>query len=140
LGEKMKKWILPLVGVNGFVAVAFGAFGAHKLKPLLSPKLWSAYDTAVSYHFYHTLALMGCAWLIFQFGRRGFGLAAYFFQAGILLFSGSLYAMALGGPAWLGPVTPLGGLLLMSAWLIIAFTAIKNTREYETGITRKTGI
>lgn len=129
MGDKMKKWLLPLVGLNGFVAVALGAFGAHKLKPALSDKLWSAYETGLSYHFYHTLALLGCVCLMASFNWRGILWAVGCFQLGTLLFSGSLYALALGAPLWLGPIIPLGGLLLMLAWLILTCTAITNSRE-----------
>lgn len=123
-----KTWGFVLTGINGFIAVVLGAFGAHGLKGSLDERLWSAYNTAVDYHFYHTLALMGCALAMYQLGWRGLKWAAVSFQLGIFLFSGSLYAMALGAPNWLGPITPIGGVFFMLGWILLAVTAVKHSR------------
>lgn len=84
----------------------------------------SVYETAVQYQFYHTLALFGLALLMQRVGENTLLVSSgYLFLAGIVLFSGSLYAIALGGPSWLGPITPLGGLAFLAAWLLL-FTAV----------------
>lgn len=124
----MTRLFLAFTALSGFVAVGFGAFGAHGLKPKLSPSLMSAFETAVQYQFYHTLAIFGLALLLQRHGERILLLAAgYLFMAGIVLFSGSLYFLALGGPRWLGPVTPIGGLTFLLAWSVL-FIAILRYR------------
>ncbi|MEX1031839.1 MAG: DUF423 domain-containing protein [Cellvibrionaceae bacterium] len=121
------KLFLIIAAGSGFLAVALGAFGAHGLKGRLSEALFSAYQTAVQYHFYHTLALFGLALLIQRLGEKTLLLTSgYLFIAGMLLFCGSLYLLALGGPRWLGPITPLGGLAFMVAWLLLFVAAIRS--------------
>lgn len=124
----MSRLFLAFAAISGFVAVGLGAFGAHGLKPRLSPSLMSAFETAVQYQFYHTLALFGVALLLERLGQQTLLVAAGFlFIAGIVLFSGSLYALALGAPRWLGPVTPLGGVTFLLAWATL-FIAILRSR------------
>jgi len=94
--------------------VALGAFGAHALKGRLSPEALAVFETGVRYQAYHALALLLLAAL------RGPDRAAWCFVGGIVLFSGSLYALALTGVRWLGAVTPLGGLLFLAGWLLLA--------------------
>ena len=104
-------------------AVMLGAFGAHALKEtLVAAEMLDVWNTAVDYHIWHALALILCA--VFPGTGRFVRIAVALFAVGILLFSGSLYWLALGGPGWLGPITPLGGLSLMAGWaaLAIAFT------------------
>ena len=97
-----------------------GAFGAHALKPTLEAAgTLYVWQTAVDYQMWHALALLFSA-LIPKSGAAGRA-ATLLFSSGILLFSGSLYWLALGGPSWLGPVTPLGGLSLMAGWVALAF-------------------
>lgn len=113
----MVKVFLSLAALNGALAVALGAFGAHGLKGQLSDTLFSAFSTAVQYHFYHTLALLGVAILVQQLGQSAALLASgWLFVVGILLFCGSLYGLALGGPKLLGPITPLGGVCFLLGW------------------------
>lgn len=124
----MTRLFFAFAALSGFIAVGLGAFGAHGLKPKLSPSLMSAFETAVQYQFYHTLALFGLALLMERLGEKNLLITAgYLFIAGIMLFSGSLYALALGGPRWLGPITPLGGLTFLLAWATF-FVAILRTR------------
>lgn len=94
--------------VLGFLGVALGAFGAHALKDKVDADLWR---TAVSYQMWHVLAAMLVA----------APLAKNLFLAGVVVFSGTLYALALGAPRWLGAVTPVGGLLLLAGWLAVLF-------------------
>lgn len=121
-------WVL-VAGVLGAAGVALGAFGAHGLKAQLGPEGLETWRTAVSYHLIHVLALFGCGiWLRFQpEAGTAVGVAALGFVAGILLFSGSLYVLALGGPRWLGPVTPLGGAAFIAGWLALVPAALKST-------------
>ncbi len=105
-------------------AVALGAFGAHALKTRVGPDALSVWQTAVNYHAWHALGLFGVGVLMTQFAQaRGLHHAAWLFVAGIALFSGSLYALALGAPASFGIVTPFGGVAFIGGWLVLAFTA-----------------
>ncbi len=124
----MNRKILIFATISGLCAVALGAFGAHKLKELLSPQMLSAFETGVRYQFYHTLALLFVA--LAANDNKMLTRAATFFMTGIILFSGSIYGMALssiGGYtwAWLGPVTPVGGLCFMTGWLFLIIHAFK---------------
>jgi uncharacterized membrane protein YgdD (TMEM256/DUF423 family) len=111
-----------LAALNGFIAVAAGAFGAHGLKKRLEPDLLAVFETGARYQMYHALALFAVAWLIAR-GATPARLAGWLFVAGIVLFSGSLYALALSGVRSLGAVTPLGGLCFLAGWGILVWAA-----------------
>jgi uncharacterized membrane protein YgdD (TMEM256/DUF423 family) len=113
----MARLFLILGSLAGLLAVVLGAFGAHALKERLSPEMLEVYHTGVSYQFYHALALLAVGLLLRQ-GLSGSAMTAagFLFTAGILMFSGSLYGLALTGWKWLGPVTPLGGLCFIIGW------------------------
>ncbi len=119
--------LLAIAAVSGALAVGLGALGAHALKPKLDAAALGAFDTAVTYHFLHTLALAIVAlWLRFDAtASAAVNVAGWAFVAGIVLFSGSLYVLALGGPRLLGPVTPLGGVAFIVGWLFLAVAAIR---------------
>jgi uncharacterized membrane protein YgdD (TMEM256/DUF423 family) len=105
-------------------AVALGAFGAHALKARLPPDMLDIYQTAVKYHFWHALGLFVLGLLMLQWsGAPALILAAWLLLAGLILFSGSLYLLALSGARWLGAITPLGGVASIAAWLIVAWVA-----------------
>ncbi|MFI4953000.1 MAG: DUF423 domain-containing protein [Burkholderiales bacterium] len=105
-------------------AVALGAFGAHALKARLPPDMLDIYQTAVKYHFWHALGLFVLGLLMLQWsGAPALTLAAWLLLAGLILFSGSLYLLALSGARWLGAITPLGGVASIAAWLIVAWVA-----------------
>ena len=105
-----------------FVAVALGAFGAHALKGRLAPDMTSVWQTAVQYQAWHALALFGLGLLMLHFPERaGLGLAGWLFVAGILLFSGSLYVLALTGVRGLGAVTPFGGVAFLAGWAVLVW-------------------
>jgi uncharacterized membrane protein YgdD (TMEM256/DUF423 family) len=109
-----------------FVAVAAGAFGAHALKSRLAPDMLSTWQTAVLYHALHALGLFGVALLMLHWPERSdLSLAAWLMIAGIVLFSGSLYALALSGIRPLGAITPFGGLSFLLAWLVVAWAALR---------------
>jgi uncharacterized membrane protein YgdD (TMEM256/DUF423 family) len=114
----MGNW-LTASGISGFLAVALGAFGAHGLQARLADaadaaKRLSWWQTAAHYHLMHALALAVVAFVIAHAPRARY--AGVAFAVGTLLFSGSLYVMALGGPRWLGAVTPLGGAAFLVGW------------------------
>jgi uncharacterized membrane protein YgdD (TMEM256/DUF423 family) len=105
-----------------FVAVALGAFGAHALKGRLTSDMTSVWQTAVQYHAWHALALFALGLLMLHFPERaGLGLAGWLFVAGILLFSGSLYVLALTGVRGLGAVTPFGGVAFLAGWAVLVW-------------------
>ncbi|MDD2799667.1 MAG: DUF423 domain-containing protein [Bacteroidales bacterium] len=115
------KNILSIAALSGLLCVVIGAFGAHGLKPVLSPEMLTVFETGVRYQFYHTLALILVA-LLYQTNQSKWLMrSAYFFLAGIALFSGSLYALTLSsidGEALraLGAITPFGGVCFIFGW------------------------
>lgn len=112
-------WISIGAGL-GALAVVFGAFGAHALKDRLTPEELEWWKTGVLYHALHAIALVAFG----LFAReRNAGIAGLCFLVGTAIFSGTLYAMALGAPKWLGMITPIGGLLLIAGWLAFAVAA-----------------
>lgn len=114
--------------IFAFFAVILGAFGAHALKEILvARESVSTWETAVHYQMWHALALLFVS--VFPKRRSLSKATGHCFIVGTLLFSGSLYLLALGGLKWLGPVTPIGGLLLVAGWLALLLSAYKNYRE-----------
>lgn len=107
------------------VGVGAGAFGAHGLKRVLSPELLSVWQTAVLYQVIHGLGMLAIAALGTRFGSPLLGNAGGVMFAGIVIFSGSLYALALTGAKWLGAVTPIGGLAFIAAWAMVALAAYR---------------
>jgi len=123
----MRLWI-KLGGILGGLSVMFGAFGAHSLKERLTEKSLATFQTGVQYQFMHSIALILVGLLSLHFAdehKKKIERPGWFFLAGIILFSGSLYSLALGGLRWLGPVTPLGGLCFMIGWVLLAFSLSK---------------
>jgi uncharacterized membrane protein YgdD (TMEM256/DUF423 family) len=119
---------LALAGALGASGVLLGAFGAHALRASLSAAgTRDVWETAVRYQLLHAVALVGfAAWLRPQAGAGGAAASwtVRLWAAGSVLFSGSLYGLALDGPRWLGPVTPLGGLALIAGWVCAALAAL----------------
>ena len=109
--------------ISAFVAVALGAFAAHGLKARLAPELLATFEVGVRYQMYHALALLGVAWAATRWPGALVPAAGWLFVAGTLLFSGSLYLLALGGVKWLGAITPLGGLAFLAGWACLAAAA-----------------
>ncbi len=110
-----------VAGILGAAGVVLGAFGAHVLRARLTPEQLASWGTAVDYHLLHALAVLALG-LYASAGGRSVALPAGLWSVGIVLFAGSIYALVLGGPRWLGPVTPLGGLCLVAGWLAAAWT------------------
>lgn len=116
---------LLLAGINGFLAVALGAFAAHGLQERLEASLLATFQTGVQYHMYHALALLGVGLLSQQFPGAGIVRSSgWLFLAGIVLFSGSLYILALSGVRWLGAITPLGGVAFLAGWACLCWFAL----------------
>ena len=112
---------LPAAALLMAAAVALGAFGAHALKARLTPDALTLWQTGVNYHAWHALGLLATATLMLQVGEtRALRFAAACFAAGIALFSGSLYALALGAPRAFGAVTPFGGAAFIAGWIALA--------------------
>ena len=105
------------------VGVGLGAFGAHGLRGRLSPEMMAVFETGVRYHMYHALAIMITAALMPRIDGRAVVTAGWSFTAGIVLFSGSLYALALTGVTTLGAITPLGGVAFLVGWIALAVAA-----------------
>jgi len=121
----MDRTFLLFGAVSGFLAVAFGAFGAHGLRNRLSPEMLGVFETAVRYQIYHALAVLIVALTIGHIGNaRLLVLSGWLFIAGIVLFSGSLYALVLSDIRILGAITPIGGVLFLLGWACLALFAL----------------
>jgi len=118
------KLIISLASVLLAVGVIAGAFGAHALKNTLSPERMETWQTAVQYHVWHALGLLLIALIAshFQIDIRW---VSILLLGGILIFSGSLYALCLSGISWLGAITPIGGAAFIAGWLLLAYKALK---------------
>jgi len=118
--------VAALGAINAALAIVAGAFGAHALREKLTAPLLRAFETGAQYHFYHALGLFALAFALTRLPDSPWVVRAFYLMlVGMLLFSGSLYALALSGKSALGAITPLGGLALIAAWtcLAIAFLA-----------------
>ncbi|MDB5498150.1 MAG: hypothetical protein JWP28_2181 [Phenylobacterium sp.] len=113
-----RNW-MTLAAAGGFLSVAFGAFAAHGVA---DPRAQELLRTGSLYGFVHSLATFACV-AFMQVGARQARFAPAFFLSGVVIFSGSLYAMALGAPRWLGAVTPIGGLCFLAGWAVLAWAA-----------------
>ena len=117
----MDRGFAVLGAVSAGLAVAAGAFGAHALRLRLPPDLLAVFETGARYQMYHALALLAVAWAASRWPTPVMQAAGWCFVAGTVLFSGSLYLLSLTGVRWLGAVTPLGGLLFLAGWLLMAY-------------------
>lgn len=122
----MAKLTLMVGALSGMLAVALGAFGAHALRARLDDYALRVYETAVQYHFIHSLALLAVALLLLRFpGSTLLHSSAWLFLLGTVVFSGSLYVLSISGLRWLGAITPLGGLAFIAGWACLAAAAWK---------------
>lgn len=110
-------------------SVAAGAFGAHALKAILDPPMLAVYETAARYQMYHAVGLFVVAWLLRETRSSSAVKAGWLFCAGILLFSGSLYVVALAEIKWMGALTPLGGVSFIAGWSCVAWAAWRAWRD-----------
>jgi uncharacterized membrane protein YgdD (TMEM256/DUF423 family) len=112
-----------LGSVSALIAVAAGAFGAHALRARLAPDLLAVFETGARYQMYHALALLAVAWIASRSPSPLAAWSGWLFLLGTVLFSGSLYALALSGIRVFGAITPLGGLSFMAGWICLALAA-----------------
>jgi len=120
----VKFWLIS-ASVSGFLCVALGAIGAHALKNVLDEYGKTVYEKAVLYQMFHTVALFAVGILQHLFKDTSFSVAGWGFWVGILLFSGSLYLLAITGLKWLGAITPIGGLAFLFGWFWLVLTLFK---------------
>lgn len=126
----MARFYIIIAAVSGFFAVVVGAFAAHGLKKVLAPEMIEVVKTGVQYQMYHALALLVVAFLlIHKPATAGLKASGWAFILGSLMFSGSLYTLAMGGPRWLGPITPLGGLCFLVGWILLAIAGWRMKSE-----------
>ncbi|MCB1691289.1 MAG: DUF423 domain-containing protein [Pseudomonadales bacterium] len=124
----MLKLAFAFAAVSGMISVILGAFAAHGLRGTLEERLAHAFETGVTYQMTHSLALLAVCAMIEIWGRHWALVGAVWsFVLGILLFSGSLYLLAVTGMKWLGPVTPLGGLAFIVGWALVTIGIWQNT-------------
>ena len=120
--EAPARTFLRIGALLAFLDVAFGAFGAHALRERLSPDLLAVFETGVRYQMYHALAILIVAIVLSRSDNARAVWAGWCFLLGIVLFSGSLYVLALTGAGILGAITPLGGLLFLAGWICLMFS------------------
>ena len=117
------------IGIGALLAglsVALGAFGAHGLRDTLSPEDLATFEMGARYQMYHALALLAVAWAYARWEAPLVQVAGWLFVIGILIFAGSVYALVLTGQRWLGALTPLGGVALLAAWLVLVWSAFRS--------------
>lgn len=103
------------------IAVAAGAFGAHGLEGRIEPRMLEVFNTAAKYQMFHALALLAIAWAVTRWPNARLEIGGWLLTAGTLVFSGSLYLMVLTDARWLGAVTPVGGVLMIAGWAVLAW-------------------
>jgi uncharacterized membrane protein YgdD (TMEM256/DUF423 family) len=127
-GARVPRLAVLASAIAGFTGVAAGAFGAHALKTRLDPDALAIFETAARYQLLHAPALLACGWIAQQWPGRAATLALASLAGGIVLFSGSLYALSLAGARALGMITPLGGALLLLGWLCLGVAVVRPRR------------
>lgn len=120
----VKIWLVS-ASIFGFLSVALGAFGAHSLKNILDEYGKAIYEKAVIYQMFHAIALFAVGLLQHLVKDSSFSLAGWGFFVGVLLFSGSLYLLAITGMKWLGAITPIGGVAFLFGWIWFSISIIK---------------
>ena len=121
----MERLFIIMGALSGAIGVAAGAFGAHALRARVEPRMLEVFETGARYQMYHALAMLAAAWMVSRFPGALMNASGWLFMAGTVLFSGSLYAMALTGVRALGAITPLGGVCFLAGWACIALAAMK---------------
>lgn len=122
----MERVFFALGAISAALAVAAGAFGAHALKARLTPDMLAVFEVGARYQMYHALGLLACAWALTRWPGTLVTASGWLFVGGTIIFSGSLYVLALTGVRWLGAVTPVGGFALIAAWLCLALAVLKS--------------
>jgi uncharacterized membrane protein YgdD (TMEM256/DUF423 family) len=137
----MRKTFLRTGSILAFLAVGLGALGAHALKGILSPERLISFETGVRYHLIHALAILIVAALLHFGKKQSLVISGWLFFAGVILFSGSIYLLTLQDVlavnlSFLGPVTPIGGVLMMAGWVMLAVSSYQHA-EHGHGKTGK---
>ncbi|HPA90660.1 MAG TPA: DUF423 domain-containing protein [Quisquiliibacterium sp.] len=122
---RAQRFFLGVGALSAGLAVAAGAFGAHGLRAHVAPEMLAVFETGARYQMYHALALIAVAWVAGRDAARSVRVAGVAFVVGTLLFSGSLYLLALTGIRWLGAITPLGGVAFLVGWGCLAWSALR---------------
>lgn len=125
----MDRFFVVVGSLAALLGVAAGAFGAHALRPRMTPDMLAVFETGVRYQLVHALALLAVAWACGRWPGRVSAAAGWLFIAGIVLFSGSLYLLALTAIRSFGAVTPVGGLAFMLGWACLAWSAVQAGRK-----------
>jgi uncharacterized membrane protein YgdD (TMEM256/DUF423 family) len=121
----LDKTFFALGALVGCLGVAAGAFGAHALSSRLAPDRLELFELAARYQMIHALALIAAAWAVQRFPSGAANAAGWLLFAGVVIFCGTIYALAFGAPRVLGAVTPIGGLSLIVGWLLLAVAALR---------------
>jgi len=121
---ELDRILIAAGALSAFLGVGLGAFGAHGLRTRLSADMLAVFEIGVRYQLYHALALLGAGAAATRLAPGALTAAAVLFVVGTLVFSGSLYVLALSGRKWLGAITPLGGLALLAGWACLSWAAI----------------
>ena len=123
--EIMERFFAIAGAVAAMIGVIVGAFGAHGLRGRLTPADLEIFETGVRYHMYHALALFAVAWAADRWPSGATTIAGWLFIVGIVVFSGSLYTLALTGQRWLGAITPVGGVALIAGWAALGWAVLR---------------
>lgn len=122
----MDRLFFGVGALSGLISVAAGAFGAHALRARLTPEYLAVFETAARYQMYHALGLLAVGWAVTRWPGPLPAWAGWLFVAGTVLFSGSLYILALSGIRWFGAITPLGGVAFLAGWFCLMVSAVRN--------------
>jgi uncharacterized membrane protein YgdD (TMEM256/DUF423 family) len=128
----MDRIFTALGALSGFIAVAAGAFGAHALKAHLTPDMLAVFDTGARYQMFHALALLAVAWALSRWPGRAAAASGWCFVGGTVIFSGSLYVLSLTGVRGFGAITPIGGVLFLAGWLLLAVAAWRGVAQRDS--------
>lgn len=121
----MTRTFLALGAGLAALAVVLGAFGAHALSSRIPADRLATFEIAVRYQMYHALAILIVGWAVDRWPQAGLHVAGWLFAVGIVVFAGTLYGIAFGGPRWLGAITPVGGLCFIVGWCWLAVQAMR---------------
>lgn len=121
----MDRFFFSTGAVSAFLAVGFGAFGAHALRGRLTPEMLNIFEIGVRYQMYHALALLAVSWAMSRWPENHLNAAGWAFIIGIIVFSGSLYGLSIFGLRWLGAITPIGGLAFLAGWAILVWSVAR---------------
>ena len=125
------KWLGITAASFGLTAVALGAFGAHMLKTIVTPERLATWQTAIDYQMFHTIALLLILVLQHQTPSKRLSQIAVCFVLGVVIFSGSLYALVLTNTPWLGAITPIGGVLMIAGWALLLWHYLRHYLQHD---------